>query len=224
MPSTVTRDSGSLVEQVYDSTRRAILEGRYKPGQRLRLQDIALENNVSFIPVREALRLLEAGRLVEIIPNKGARVSDVSEADMTDAYNLRVLLECSAVERTAQFITKEELAIADRHYAEMVDAFEAGDVETSSASHRAFHLSLYQPARSPWLTHVIELLMSNTDRYRRLLTPARPSNKHLAELQRQHREVLEAVRVGDSAAASEALREHLNNTVTRYRTGLAERT
>lgn len=224
MSSTVTRDSGSLVEQVYDSTRRAILEGRYKPGQRMRLQDIALENNVSFIPVREALRLLEAGRLVEIIPNKGARVADVSEADMTDAYNLRVLLECSAVEKAATLITKEELALADRYYAEMVDAFEAGDVETSSATHRAFHLSLYRPAQSPWLIHVIELLMSNTDRYRRLLTPARPSDKHLTELQRQHRAILDAVRAGDSAGASEALRLHLNNTVARYRAGLAERT
>jgi len=224
MPSTVTRDSVSLVEQVYDATRRAILEGRYRPGQRLRLQDIAVENNVSFIPVREALRLLEAGRLVEIIPNKGARVSDVSEADMTDAYDLRVLLECSAVEKAAKLITREELAAADQYYVEMVDAFTAGDVEKSSATHRAFHLSLYRAARSPWLIHVIELLMSNTDRYRRLLTPARPTNTHLSEIRRQHREILEAVRAGDPAGASAALRSHLDNTVARYRAGLAERT
>ncbi|HQZ11492.1 MAG TPA: GntR family transcriptional regulator [Devosia sp.] len=216
-------DTVSLVEQVYDATRRAILEGRYKPGQRLRLQDIAQENDVSFIPVREALRLLEAGRLVEIIPNKGARVSDVSEEDMVDAYRLRILLECKAVELAATGITKEELAEADQYYAEMIQAFAAGDVETSSATHRAFHLSLYHAARSPWLIHLIELLMSNTDRYRRLLTPARPTAKHLAEIRRQHRDILEAVREGNPAKAAEALRAHLQNTQERYSAGLAER-
>jgi len=217
------RDTISLVEQVYDSTRRAILEGRYKPGQRLRLQDIAQENGVSFIPVREALRLLEAGRLVEIIPNKGARVSDISEEDMMDAYRLRILLECKAVELAAALISKEELAEADQYYTEMIGAFSAGDVETSSLTHRAFHLTLYRAARSPWLIHLIELLMSNTDRYRRLLTPARPTSKHLGEIRRQHADILQAVRVGDPARAAETLRAHLQNTQERYSAGLAER-
>lgn len=223
MPVKPIRDTVSLVEQVYDSTRRAILEGRFQPGQRLRLQDIAQENNVSFIPVREALRLLEAGRLVEIIPNKGARVSDVSEGDMKDAYRLRILLESEAVELSAKLITEDELAQADRHYADMVEAFAAGDVEASSATHRQFHLTLYRGAQSPWLIHLVELLMSNTDRYRRLLTPARPTPRHLAEIRRQHKDILDAVRARSPDKAAEALRIHLQDTQVRYSAGLAER-
>lgn len=223
MPANVSEDPVSLVEQVYDNVRRSILSGRYQPGQRLRLQDIATENSVSFIPVREALRLLEAGRLVEIIPNKGARVSDVSEADMSDAYAVRILLECDAVARAAQNIGKEEVARSESLFEDMVAAFEAGDVEVSSALHHDFHMSLYTPARSPWLIHLIELLTSTTDRYRRLLTPARPSAKHLRELQRQHRAILDAVKAGDPEKAADELRFHLMNTQARFRAGMAER-
>jgi len=222
MPST-TRDVLSLVELVYDNTRRAILDGRFKPGQRLRLQDLAGENKASFIPVREALRLLEAGRLVEIIPNKGARVADVSEADMLDAYSIRINLERLAIERACAEITDAELDQASKLFEEMMDAFESADVEKSSETHREFHLTLYRAARSPWLIHLIQLLMSNTDRYRRLLTPARPSPLHLSAIQSQHLAILEAVKAHDASRAGEELRRHLEDTQERYKAGLSER-
>ncbi len=219
-----TRDVLSLVEQVYDSTRRAILEGRYQPGQRLRLQDIAAENQVSFIPVREALRLLEAGRLVEIIPNKGARVSDMSEADMSDAYSSRILLESAAIAKACKEISKGELDTATDIYKNMVRAFEVGEVEESGKLHHAFHLTLYAASRSPWLIHLIQLLTSNTDRYRRLLTPKRPTAKHLDAIRKQHSQILEAVKARNPKDAVEALKAHLINTQERFKAGLAERT
>ena len=212
---------GTLVERVYDSTRKAILEGRYKPGQRLRLQDIAAENAASFIPVREALRLLEVGRLVEIIPNKGARVAEISEADMVDAYDLRLLLETMALERACTRITPEEISHARALHEAMMDAFATGMVEKASILHRDFHLTLYSAARSDWLIHVIELLMASTDRYRRLLTPARPSKAHLRKTSDQHLWILEAVAQADPLAARKVLHDHLSETVQRFREKLA---
>lgn len=213
----------SQVERVYESMRRAILEGRYPPGKPLRLNVIASENKVSFIPVREALRLLEAARLIEIIPNKGARVAEVSEADMIDAYSLRIVLEGIAISKACTLITDEEIGEASELLDEMVAAFEAGDLETSASTHRAFHLVFYRAARSVWLVHLVELLMSNTDRYRRLLTPARPSAAHLQVIRTQHTGILNAVKARDPALASKLLREHLEDTLARYKAGLAER-
>ncbi|MGD9891866.1 MAG: GntR family transcriptional regulator [Dehalococcoidia bacterium] len=213
----------SQVERVYESMRRAILDGRYQPGKPLRLNVIATENEVSFIPVREALRLLEAARLVEIIPNKGARVAEVSESDMVDAYALRIILEALAIEKACTLITDEEMAEASTLLETMVEAFEAGDLELSATTHRAFHLTLYRAARSTWLIHLVELLMSNTDRYRRLLTPARPSDAHLRVIRSQHTGILNAVKARDPALATRLLREHLEDTLTRYKAGLAER-
>lgn len=213
----------SQVERVYESMRRAILDGRYQSGQPLRLNVIAAENKVSFIPVREALRLLEAARLVEVIPNKGARVAAVSETDMADAYALRIILEGIAIEKACTDITADELEEAEALYAKMVAAFEAGDLEASASTHRAFHLALYRPSRSSWLIHIVELLMSNTDRYRRLLTPVRPSDAHLAVIRTQHRGILSAVQAHDPALATKLLRAHLEDTLARYKAGLAER-
>ncbi|MBN9035861.1 MAG: GntR family transcriptional regulator [Rhizobiales bacterium] len=213
----------SQVERVYESMRRAILDGRYQPGKPLRLNVIASENKVSFIPVREALRLLEAARLVEIIPNKGARVAEVSEADMVDAYALRIILEGIAIEKACTLITDQEIEEASELLEEMVAAFEAGDLELSATTHRAFHLALYRAARSTWLIHLVELLMSNTDRYRRLLTPARPSDAHLGVIRTQHTGILNAVKARDPALATKLLRAHLEDTLARYKAGLAER-
>jgi DNA-binding GntR family transcriptional regulator len=213
----------SIVERVYDNARSAILAGVYKPGQQLRLKELASDNEASFIPVREALRLLEMARLVEIIPNKGARVTDISEADMIDAYDLRVILEAMAVERACSRITAAELARAEACYANMLKAMEDGDVERASVNHIDFHLTLYHAARSPWLTHIVELLMASTERYRRLLTPARPKGRHLAATRDQHRDILEAVRRGDEAVACECLRNHLQESVQRFRKKLGER-
>jgi DNA-binding GntR family transcriptional regulator len=213
----------SIVERVYENARSAILAGVYKPGQQLRLKELASDNEASFIPVREALRLLEMARLVEIIPNKGARVADISEADMADAYDLRIVLEAMAVERACSRITAPELDQAEAFYADMLKAMEDGDVERASVAHIDFHLTLYRAARSPWLIHIVELLMASTERYRRLLTPARPNARHLAATRDQHRDILEAVRRGDEGVARERLRRHLQESVERFRKKLGER-
>jgi DNA-binding GntR family transcriptional regulator len=213
----------SQVERVYESMRHAILEGRYPPGKPLRLNVIASDNKVSFIPVREALRLLEAARLVEIIPNKGARVAEVSETDMVDAYALRITLESIAIAKACELITEEEIEEASKLLDAMLAAFEAGDTEVSASTHRAFHLVLYRAARSVWLIHLVELLMSNTDRYRRLLTPARPSAAHLKAIRAQHTDILNAVKARDSKLAAKLLKQHLEDTLSRYKMGLAER-
>ncbi len=87
----------SLVDRVLDFVRDRILSGEYEPGARLRLQPLAEESGASLIPVREALRILETERLVETIPNRGARVAGISREDMEDLYRVRVLLETEAV-------------------------------------------------------------------------------------------------------------------------------
>ena len=213
----------SQVERVYESMRHAILDGRYPPGKPLRPNVIASDNKVSFIPVREALRLLEAARLVEIIPNKGARVAEVSETDMVDAYALRITLEGIAIAKACELISDEEIEEASKLLAAMLAAFEAGDTEVSASTHRAFHLVLYRAARSVWLIHLVELLMSNTDRYRRLLTPARPSAAHLTAIRTQHTAILDAVKARNAKLATKVLKQHLEDTLSRYKMGLAER-
>ena len=85
--------------------------GDYPPGFSLRMSELARLNGVSTIPVREAMRRLEAERLVESVANKGVRVARLSSTDLADAYQLRTILEAEAVRLAAGRLTD-----ADRDY------------------------------------------------------------------------------------------------------------
>ncbi len=104
----------------YSHIRSAIVEGRYRPGQRLIEQRIAEEFSLSRTPVREALRRLEAEGLVHSEPNRGAVVRALSLEDVADLYGLRARLEAYAAELAAERIQDDELARLD----EGIAAFE----------------------------------------------------------------------------------------------------
>ena len=93
----------------YEQVRAAIVENRYRPGQRLVEQRIAEELGLSRTPVREALRLLEAEGLVVSERNRGAMVRPLSSSEVGDLYGLRIKLESYAVEVATERATEEEL-------------------------------------------------------------------------------------------------------------------
>ena len=89
--------------RAYEQIRQAIVEGRYRAGQRLVEKNLGEEFQVSRTPVREALRALESEGLVVSLPNKGAVVRSLSAQDVYDIYDLRVRLELLAAERAARY-------------------------------------------------------------------------------------------------------------------------
>jgi DNA-binding GntR family transcriptional regulator len=200
---------GSYVDLVYRRTRDAIIRGDYPPGTPLRLQDLATQNEVSLIPVREALRLLEAERLVETIQNKGARVSPLSLDDIVDAYQTRIVLEVDALARAYPKLTADELAAARRLKDDMVRRFKKGD-DSAYAVHRDLHFAFYDRSESMWLLHLIHMLWDHTERYRRLATPLHPNYDEVGE---EHARIIDAVEARDVRGAKKALREHLQTTV-----------
>lgn len=105
--------SEGSVARAYRELRAAIVEGQYRPGQRLVEQRIAEECELSRTPVREALRQLHAEGLVQMEPNRGSVVRMISVDDLVDLYELRSRLEAYAVERAAARITPPLLARLD---------------------------------------------------------------------------------------------------------------
>jgi DNA-binding GntR family transcriptional regulator len=196
----------SLVDQVVDFVRTRILSGEYEPGARLRLQPLAEESGASLIPVREALRILEAERLVETIPNRGARVANISREDMEDLYRVRILLETQAIAESPP-LTEEESAEFGALLDRLKDAVEAGDDDLALRLHRQYHFGLYNRTQSKWLITLIELLWKHTERYQRLSLPIRHDSADP-----EHRGVLGPLSHGDPTKAAEALRAHLETT------------
>jgi DNA-binding GntR family transcriptional regulator len=199
------RVSESAVDRAYRLTREAILTGEFPPGFPLRVGEIAELSGVSSIPVREALRRLEAERFVKSVANKGARVADLSFPDLADAYRLRILLEVEAVRLALAELTEDDLERARGLLEDMTRLWGEGRIEEGHEAHRRLHFLIYEKAGSTWLLHVISSIWDHTERYRRLAIRwgAEPE-----ELGPRHEQLLEALHGRDLDAVIGAVRQH----------------
>src|SRR5215831_18505414 len=103
----------SLPSAVADKLREQIIRGEIPEGAQLRQDAIAAQYQVSRIPVREALRQLDAEGLIAIVPNRGAIVPALSPDDIEEIFSIRALLEPEVLKRSIPHLTQEDLAEAD---------------------------------------------------------------------------------------------------------------
>ncbi len=194
----------SRVEAVYRELRKGIINGEYAPGSHLRLQELAETFDVSLIPVREAIRRLEAERLVETFPNRGAWVAEISAEDVADGFRARILVETEAIRMALPNLDEEAIARARAIMERMSQAHQAGDLKSGFDLHRDLHFLLYEQSGSPWVVYIIELLWAHTERYRKRTKP----DPHGGE----HAKMLDALAEGQIEAAVDALRIDLETT------------
>ncbi len=114
-------DARTLAATVGQRLRSLILEGQLLPGTVLRLAPLAASLGVSVMPVREALRQLEAEGLVVVAPRRGATVAELSVEDVEEIYTLRIALESLCAGRAAERLTDADLVGLERRFAEMED-------------------------------------------------------------------------------------------------------
>jgi len=152
----------------YKTLRRSIVEGRLRPGDRLVEQRLAEELELSRTPIREALRMLQSEGLVDVEPNRGARVRTLSLDDINDLYELRARLEAMAAELAAERASesqREALRAAEERFAEAVDQF--GDEEVASirgvfAANEVFHGCILEAARHEQLRQTVIRTVDHT--------------------------------------------------------------
>lgn len=197
------RRQGTAPETVAAALRADILSGATKPGMLLRQEDLAARFAVSRIPVRDALRLLEAEGLVTIATNRGAQVAQLTRDEVAEIYRLRILLECDCL---ALAITRMGGADLDR--VERLRQRAEIDAETAewNAGDWAFHEALYRPSRQGRQIEMIRSLRTTSDLYaaaHRVLP--RQRKRWLAD----HRAIVAACRAGRTAEAVAALTAHL---------------
>ena len=207
MTQRTTPIEDSTVEQVVAFVREGIIGGDFRPGVKLLPKQIAESCGTSFIPVREALRVLESEGFVNFVHNRGAWVTPLSKADLQDIYMIRIELECEAVRQAAPF-TKAEIAHLEDLLARSRDRHEHRDNAALVTLNREFHFSIYEKAGSPRRLKVIDQLWLHSARYQRLSLNFRHDGADT-----EHGRMLSKLGRGDHDGAATALKSHLETTV-----------
>lgn len=193
--------------ELYRALRAKIVDGVCQPGDRLILRRIAQEYDVSEIPVREAIRMLERDGLVEMVPYIGARVVRMSPETVRDSLVVRGHLESVATGLAASRLTAAQLD----ELAQLVDQLEEAAAESATARYaalnRAFHGLIINASGNQVLSDTLADLETAQVGYQAVFR-LRP--RRFDRSIREHKEILSHLRAGDAeAATSVALRHKL---------------
>lgn len=199
----------TLAERAFATLHEAIVTGVLAPGERLPIEELAEILEMSPMPIREALRLLDSVGLVENIPHRGARVTELSIDDLREVYEARLALEPLCVIHAAEKFTETDALRAAERLEAHVKAYKQRDLGLVWSTHTAFHFALYDAARSRWMRRLIHPLWESSERYRFAMLPVRAN---LDQRRFEHERILQACIDHDGPAAARELHNHLART------------
>lgn len=202
--------------QVYEALRADIVGGALSPGQVLVIDALAKRFAVSIIPVREALRQLQAERLVEIRPHTGVRVAPVEVGALDEIFALLGALETASALAALPRMTPADLRTLAACVDKLEAAVECGDSAAFEAANREFHLLPCRVAGFDRAQDMLQSLFGEWERLHRMaFRDAVPPDPRQAN--REHRAILRAFRRGEAEALGEAVRRHNAAAAGHYR-------
>jgi DNA-binding GntR family transcriptional regulator len=196
----------NLQEQLYQRLREGLLAGRFQPGERLKIRDLAAQWGTSPMPVRAALQRLVAEGALEGEQQRSVRVPAMTRERYENIFQVRMGLEGLAVELATPHLTPADLAKLRALVAAMDQAIEARQVQAYLDANSQFHLSLYSACGNPVLLRSIESLWLQIGPFfNRLFTGADLSLR----LNDFHEDAFSAIEAGDAQAARRAMEQDL---------------
>lgn len=203
-------------QHLYESLRERILTGRYGPGYRVVIDQIAAEFGVSSLPVREAIRRLEAEGLVIYRPNAGAQVAPVEPEAFEENMAMLAVLDGYATALAAPAISDEDLDALIQHTNAMVDAMGEMDSLMFGRCNRAFHEVIYAKCPNTVLVSMLREVAERLDAIRRTVFVHIPYRG--AKSVQEHHELIELIREGSSLEEIERVaRGHKLRTLESFR-------
>jgi len=197
----------SLTSAVADKLRDRIIRGEIPEGSQLRQDAIAIQYKVSRIPVREALRQLDAEGLITIVPNRGAVVPALSPDDIEELFSIRALLEPEVLGLSIPRLTEQDFTDAEAVLRRYVSELRREDhLAAWGRLNWQFHSILYSRANQPRFMAIIRNVNNSGERYTRLQLYLTHGTKRANE---EHHQILELCRKRDVAAACKLLRQHI---------------
>ena len=202
--------SPSLEQMVYAKLEEEILSGELKRGASLGEIALSTRLGVSRTPVRGALHRLAEDGLVEIVPNKGAVVVGINTEDLVDIYAIRMRLEGLASASCAKRISEKELKRLEESV-DLADFYSSRqDVEHLRELDTDFHKIIYEASGNRLLAKTLTELHRKIKAYRKLSLTV---SGRLSDTTKEHREIFEAIKNGDSERADELTSLHIQKAI-----------
>lgn len=210
----------STAEQIAEALNESIVRGELLPGSRVRESALATRLGVSRNTVREAVRIVEQGGLVQHEVNRGAIVKRVAVEDTDDLYRVRELLELSAI---AEARRSTDLSGVEQALAELRTALGTADRNETVERDLGFHAAIVALLGSPRLDRIFADLRQQLRFYLAVVSVEDEELAKADDLIEQHAAVLRALQAGDRVHARTLLRDHLRLNAARVAAVLRER-
>lgn len=199
-------EASSVADRVYAALRQRILAGDLPHHARLHQEQLSGELGVSRTPLREALGRLAADGLVDLLPQRGARVADITPADMETSYGARLVIEPAAAALAARRRSPE--AIADMRRAIADHRRDKADVQAVFAANRDFHLAVVRASENPFLLRFAEQLWVRRLGLRVYEEQREPPEVIAADAD-WHERIADAIEAGEARLAEREMRRHI---------------
>jgi DNA-binding GntR family transcriptional regulator len=203
-------EASSVADRVYAALRERILAGDIPHHARLHQEQLSVELGVSRTPLREALGRLAADGLVELLPQRGARVADITPDDMETSYGARLVIEPAAAALAARRRPPE--AIAEMRRAIDAHRRHQADVQAVFAANRDFHLAVVRASENPFLLRFAEQLWVRRLGLR-VYEEQREPPEFIAADADWHERIADSIEAGDARLAERAMRRHIHEAM-----------
>lgn len=201
-------------EFVLGELRQLIVSGRLSPRQPIRQDTISHELGVSRVPLREALKTLEAEGQVIYQPHRGYSVAELSLADLLEVYRMRELLESEAARVGVERFTDTDLGRMTDAQQDIEQAADNGDLAGMISANRRFHFRLLEPCGMPRLLRTVRTLWDATDAYRAVYYN---STANRDRVRREHDAIVQAATDREAEQLVRLLTEHRQHAVDALR-------
>ena len=202
-------------QMAYEFLRSKIVSGEWGPGYRIVIDQVARDLGISTIPIREAIRQLEADGFIEYKPYSGAIVSGINETEYLESLSVLAVLEGFATALSARRISEEHIRELERINAVMKAAVDDFDFEQFGALNRRFHTVIYHHCGNQFLIETVLQIWKQMDRIRRSVFNLVP--KRAQQSIEEHETIIRMLR--EKAPQEEIekfVREHKLNTMRAF--------
>ncbi|MQT15508.1 GntR family transcriptional regulator [Rhizobiales bacterium Sp-1] len=210
LPPDEARGAASLHDEVLARLRDYLVEGNLAEGGRIPERELCALFGISRTPLREALKVLAAEGLVELLPNRGARVRELSAKDLAELFDVMGGLEALAGRLACEVITDAEVAEIEQLHYEMYGSYLRRDMHGYFQINQRIHQRIVDAARNGALNATYGAMTSRLRRARFAANTSRTRDRW-SEAMREHEAILDALRRRAGPELGEILFQHLRN-------------